>query len=319
MADKEKSTGGGNDLLWILLVFVGIGFLWFSSGGPTSSKNNDGSSNSFFSGSKSSSRKSSSESDTNEQKSTSEISDEIKDTQKELVKIQKEITKLQEEKDRSSLYGKLNLSVANADEAFQKEFVRISVSSSLDEKVLISGMSLYSPITGKNATIGGANPIPRVGEVNMEPLLWAEPGDVLYINTASSPIGVSFRTNICTGYLGQYQIFSPRIRESCPSGAEEATYLKTSLVFDSACMAELKKIDSCDVPNNLSKMGVVCQSFARTNLNYNMCLINHFKDTNFPGKEWYVYLRKTEELWKNDKETIKLLDSEKKTIDSVSY
>ncbi len=317
MADKEDKgkSSPTNDLFWVIIIFVGIAFLWFSAGGPNKTNNKDP----FFSGSKLDLKTNNKNDNNDEQKGTTEIADEIKDAEKKLAKIQKEVVKLQEEKNRSVLYGKLNLSIAGADEGFQKEYVRISVSGSLPEKVLISGMSLYSPITGKTAIIGGANPLPRVGEVNMEPLLWAEPGDILYVNTASSPIGVSFRTNLCTGYLAQYQIFRPSMKENCPAGDDEATYLKTSLVFDSACMNELSKINSCEVTNNLSKMGVLCQSFVRANLNYNACLTNHFKDTNFPKREWYVYLRKTEELWKNDDEIIKLVDSEKKTIDSVSY
>lgn len=317
MAEKG---GSKNDLMWVLAILAGLAILWFSSGGPTRSTSNR--SPFLGSGINLTPRFSDSNSTNNDNSGNTAPADlarDIKIAQRDVLKLQSEIEKLQAEKERSPLYDKISISTANADEDYQKEYIKLSVSSSLKEKVLITGMSLYSPVTKKLVTIGGATPSPRVGEVNIESPLWANPGDTLYVNTISSPIGVSFRTNLCTGYLGQYQTFNPSIRKSCPRGDDEAVYLKTSLVTDEDCMDELGRISSCRVPSDFSKMGSLCQSFARANLNYNSCLVNHFKDTNFPGKEWYVYLKQTSNLWENDNDTIKLLDAERKTIDSVSY
>ena len=62
-----------------------------------------------------------------------------------------------------------------------------------------------------------------------------------------------------------------------------------------------------------------CNIYMRENINYGSCVQKHKNDKDFYNHEWRVYLERDQQLWKDRREVIKLLDTNGKTIDAISY
>jgi len=97
----------------------------------------------------------------------------------------------------------------------QKEFVEIRASSGNKNPIPISNWTLEGK-TRLNVKIGNASPLPYSGQINREYPVSLNPGEKAIMVTGKSPIGVSFRLNKCSGYLGQFQDFEPRLPKECP-------------------------------------------------------------------------------------------------------
>jgi hypothetical protein len=302
------------DLYWLLMVFIGFGLLWYM-GSDNKSVNRSG----LFFDSGSLVRNKTTENQTNGT-STTNIERTVKDTEKDLEKIQKEIERIKKESVASSLAGLLSLSIGGAREDLREEYLKISVSSSIKEKISITGLRLYSPISGKSVDIGQAVILPRIGSTNISDNIKAEPGQTIFVATASSPLGFSFRTNMCTGYLTQFQDYSPELKRNCPSPEDEALYIKTDPALTTPCLDYLEDMPRCEIPKRISSApGTNCQNFIRSNINYNSCVSNHISDTAFPGNDWRVYLNLSKELWGDENDIIQLVDRDGKIIDTVDY
>ena len=129
--------------------------------------------------------------------------------------------------------------------------------------------------------IGGASNIPKQGAINQETFIALEPGDRLAIISGRSPLGVSFRENICSGYLEQFQDFSPPLSRSCPTATSELW--NRNLAGDSSCVSFAAGVDTCETPltgfpGNLSSQ---CLLFAQNDLTYNGCVAIHKNDFSF--------------------------------------
>ncbi len=140
----------------------------------------------------------------------------------------------------------------------------------------------------------------------------------MIVSTGRSPVGVSFRENMCTGYFEERQDFRPPLLESCPTPYQEYTRFYDD--EDDECEQYVRSIPYCstdtDVPSNVSGS---CEDFVEEYISYDGCIEAHEGDENFHGRTWRVFLGKSDELWANSKETILLLDASGKVIDAFSY
>lgn len=198
-----------------------------------------------------------------------------------------------------------------------QEYLFIKARETNLERVVISGWSIQSAVNKRNAIIGtGVDRYTGADNTN-EPIV-LEPGDEAIITSGRSPVGVSFRTNECTGYLEQFQEFTPNLPYDCPFPETEAR--NTSAYTDNACLDFLQGLGRCHVelepPSDLSSQ---CLQVIQTTLTYSGCVAKHQNDTNFRGRQWRVYLGYTEKLWRTEREVLTLLDSNGKLVDSTSY
>jgi hypothetical protein len=75
--------------------------------------------------------------------------------------------------------------------------------------VSITGWSLE--IGERRFTLGGASSIPKHGAINDEsPIVLSDRASII-VSSGESPIGVSFRENMCTPFFGKYQGFEPQL------------------------------------------------------------------------------------------------------------
>jgi len=203
----------------------------------------------------------------------------------------------------------------------REEYLRISVSSRADEAVNVSGWKLVSEVTGKNSVIPYGTELPLSGIIIEREALILDPGDDAYLITGRSPIGASFRVNMCMGYFGQYQTFSPSLRNSCPKPEDElADFSGIDLNREFTCEDFVEDIPRCSIaPSIPPTVSASCKGFVETNINYNGCVRNHQNDEKFFDDEWRIYLGRSGELWKKERETIRIYDNVGKLVDQISY
>ncbi|HEX8946633.1 MAG TPA: hypothetical protein VF829_00245 [Candidatus Paceibacterota bacterium] len=201
------------------------------------------------------------------------------------------------------------------------EYVTIRLSSDASAPVDISGWRLVSDTSGASATIPKGTEVPRSGLINATQPIVLNPGDLATVSSGRSPIGASFRENLCIGYFAQYQPFYPPLPITCPTPYDELkSYYGENPERDTACIAYTQGLNRCTLvatpPVNLSG---TCASFLTTHINYHGCVNAHENDPHFKGITWRVYLGRDKSMWHKQYEVVRLLDADGKTVDMFSY
>lgn len=200
------------------------------------------------------------------------------------------------------------------------EYIAIKNTGSSDTPVYITGWQVVSAATGNRATIPLGTQTVRTGQLNQGVAIALGPNDAAILSTGRSPVGISFKENMCTGYLEQNQTFAPSLSNSCPAPDDEFdTYYANSL-SDDACYEFVQELDECTTESNPPRrLSSGCRSFVQDRLSYNGCVNTHQYDSGFSDDTWRIYLGANRELWKEERETIKLLDAQGKTVDLITY
>ena len=201
----------------------------------------------------------------------------------------------------------------------KKEYVEIIASKNNTQPVHITGWTLKSAVTGKSVVIGEGTYLARSGEVNPEDPIFLNPNDVALIATGRSPIGVSFKINMCSGYFEQFQDFAPPISKECPYAKSED--LPEGIT--DACTDFIEDIPRCETYIKALPLSLAndpqCQEYVSSKIHYSGCVELHKNDAKFYKPEWRIFFGRDQELWKEKKETILLLDNTGKIVDSVTY
>ncbi len=201
------------------------------------------------------------------------------------------------------------------------EYVIIRTSAKQKQSITITGWKIESNASGIVGTIGQAAVIPFLGQVNVETPITVGPKATIYLGTGQSPNGTSFRTNICTGYFEQFQDFSPSLKKDCPLPEDEMLRFPEKLAGNDLCINFIEDLNRCELRVNAipGNVGGLCQDFILNELSYNGCINSHKNDPDFYKNEWRIFFNRDQELYKNTREYIRLLDENGKLIDSVSY
>lgn len=185
----------------------------------------------------------------------------------------------------------------------------------------ITGWKLESGVTGAHEVIPKGAELPHSGVVNaVEPIILTS-GSRAVISSGRSPIGTSFRENICVGYFAQYQSFSPSLALICPTplGELKRKY-NGSYINDSSCVNYINKISRCSLVTTIpTGLSTACTNFAVNDLNYNGCVSIHKNDKNFESGTWRVFLERNKSMWGSQHDVVKLLDTQGKVVDTFSY
>ncbi|MEK9176832.1 MAG: hypothetical protein AAB923_00895 [Patescibacteria group bacterium] len=202
------------------------------------------------------------------------------------------------------------------------EYIALEASGQLDKPVTVTGWSLIGS-SGVVVKVGQAADLPFLGTVNAQGPITMGPRARVYLVTGRSPNGTSFRLNQCTGYFAQNQYFTPSLPIECPTPGYE---------FDQVFSHNLNEAnDACvDTVNSLGRcafigaaptvnIGSACQYLILNILSYNGCINVHKSDPGFYKNEWRVYFGRDQELWKNSRDEIRLLDENGKVVDVMSY
>lgn len=244
------------------------------------------------------------------------------DTQDSLSDLQEQ---LQDERlfGTPSVYrGKVTISasrttLAQTDE--DEEYLTLSVSGK--EPITISGWRIVSVRSRTHATIPNGVTLYKKGRVNHTVPITLSPGERAIVATGRSPIGVSFKENICIGYLEDRQDYRPQLSGTCPTPLSDFERFYDGASRDyQECREAVRTLPRCETPSSSDvDVSDKCYDFMRDYFTYNSCTTYHANDRNFWGRTWRVYLGKSDDLWRESNDTLKLLDANGHTVDIYSY
>lgn len=202
----------------------------------------------------------------------------------------------------------------------QNEYITIKAGENNTNKVRITGWQVKSAVTGGSFTIGSGTRLFYSGQVNNESPIELNPGDTAYIITGRSPVGISFLKNKCSGYLSQFQKFVPTLSSNCPAPINENIPLDPQS-FNDKCIDFIQSLSRCRILTGSIPQGITpeCSNFVTTKFNYNGCVNDHKNDKDFYSKNWWVYLGRSEKIWKTQREVVELLDDKGLIVDVESY
>ncbi|MBI5457593.1 hypothetical protein HY971_02620 [Candidatus Kaiserbacteria bacterium] len=218
--------------------------------------------------------------------------------------------------------GRITIRESSATESDpSREFIELAASESNTGPILITNWSLQSAVSGARAPIPQAAPAFVMGVVNNVLPISLEPGAAVFVTTAASPVGTSFRENVCTGYLSELQTFTPELAGECPAPSEmlpmNADNIRT---YGSSCFDYLNNLSSCHfTPNPPPSLSPACRSFITNAVSYNGCVNTYRAQASFTLPTYRAYLSLRSELWANTHEVVRLLDAEGRTVDVLTY
>lgn len=191
------------------------------------------------------------------------------------------------------------------EESSKKEgFIVLKAKPENSAAIIISGWSLHIGEEEKNIPLGSS--LPYFGEINQLSAIQLLPDDKAIISFLPSPLGVAFKENKCSGYLGEFLNFTPTLPNNCPPPQAESNEL--------GCRTFIERLPLCQ--NKLeSAPSAECKRFVSDNIGYNACITKHKNDGDFFSKTWRIYIPLPP--GERDK-PITLLDSEgKKVLDII--
>lgn len=200
------------------------------------------------------------------------------------------------------------------------EYVQIVANYGNAAPIDIAGWSLESALTGMKIQIPPAASPYIEGSANILGPILLEPGAVAHVTSAVSPIGVSFRENMCTGYLNQGRSFDPMLQEACPSPSREIPLTEENLrSYGDACFDVINGTSQCRTPQDLQSVSPSCRVVLADALSYNGCMSRNRFRSGFHGSTWRVYLGSARELWRDSHDVIRLIDAQGRTVSVFTY
>ncbi len=257
---------------------------------------------------------------TTEQKQAN-IAREITTTKQEVTELQKKLNDEEYKKSLSPYSGQINIYYVNRGADASQEYVTMQVNSQAKLPISVTGWKIKSLSTGNSITIPKASYLYFQGQVNSEENVFLIPGDLVYIVTGSSPNGASFRINKCSGYLSQFQTFTPYISTYCPAPRDEDISSIPKSPNNDACLDYINSFPNCriqteNLPTNWS---YECTNFISKKINYPSCVETHRGDADFYKPEWRIFLKHTDKLWKDRRESLVLYDNQGKIVSTLEY
>lgn len=224
--------------------------------------------------------------------------------------------------ERSPYAGFIELSIGGADRPDpNSEYIVIRASDFVTLPITVSGWTLKSAYTGRRAIVPlAASPFYQ-GVVNSVQPISLGSGESVVLSTGVSPVGVSFRESICTGYLAQTQQFSPALSNSCPRPTDLLPRTgENAAQYGSSCLDYVERLPQCSypvlLPNDLTS---ACRSFITTTFTYNGCVRAYGSQSNSNMSTWRAYHASSEELWQNEHDSIVLTDDRGRAVATINY
>jgi hypothetical protein len=248
---------------------------------------------------------------------------------------------------------RLSLSTGNAGYAYQSYEEYIVLENNGDQPVGITGWQLRNGKDRRVYNSGGSLQrfssdvaiIPQAtlllspqGTSVMSDVV-LESGERAVITTGSVGVRhpyriVSFKENICTGYLENLPDYSfqPSLSSyNCPRPELEPGVAN----LDVQCRKVIERLPSCATPEfelrdsndepcsiclEGERLSSSCAAFIKEHFSYRGCIAYHAGDSGFThGKDWRIYLGRGWEMWAEDYEAVELFDRLGNLIISENY
>ncbi|OGZ56344.1 MAG: hypothetical protein A3H64_00640 [Candidatus Ryanbacteria bacterium RIFCSPLOWO2_02_FULL_45_11c] len=185
---------------------------------------------------------------------------------------------------------------------------------SRSDSISITGWEFETSLSTR-FTIPSAYNLPGTLDASLGPIV-LPPGGRLTITMGKQEKYSAFRENICTGYFTEHTNFTPSISKQCP---QPDTF--DLLYLGDKCIATIDKIPRCTIPTatHFFAQSSECSSYMIQNFTYAGCVRNYRNDEDFYENQWYVWLNRDTELFRNIHETLLLRDAAGKFVDGQQY
>lgn len=200
------------------------------------------------------------------------------------------------------------------------EFAVIEVGG--DTAVSTTGWSLQSALTRTRVTLPHAASAFVVGAANTIQPVRLSPGTTIIAASGVSPVGVSFRENICSGYLGQLQHYAPPFPAVCPAPLDSIPATpETMASLGESCFDYLASVPSCTFPGGATpgSLSPACRATITERLTYNGCVRGYSSRADFNTNRWRLFLGAQNPLWQRNRDAVRLLDAQGRTVATYSY
>jgi len=231
-----------------------------------------------------------------------------------------------EDAERSPYAGKIQIVKSTSGPSssiLRREYIELRASQNNDGPIAITGWTLESLVSKKKREIPSGTEVASSGRVTVPTTIRVFPGEEVFVSTGRSPVGYSFRVNKCSGYFEQYQDFIPSISTySCPRPINELKNVGLSFIeVGDECYDMIERYPGCTIQDTKDKpyLPATCHLFIAEELHHNACVLRHRNDADFWQDEWRVFLGLDSELWRSEREIIRLSDSEGRTVDVFTY
>ncbi len=244
----------------------------------------------------------------------------LNQAQKKAEDLKKQIQAEEDKKTQSIYKNIVNLNYVTRSTDPKKEYLQITVGTT-KTPINVTGWTVKSENTGQTVQIPKGTYLYFAGTLNSEEDIYLNSGEKLYLVTGISPNGSSFKVNKCSGYLSQFQTFTPYLYTSCPAPKKEDLSSIPKTVKNDDCLDYIDRFPTCKIQtqNTPANWSYECTNFIYTKINYPSCINTHKGDADFYVKEWRVYLKRSERLWKDRREKIVIYDSVGKIVDTLEY
>ncbi len=254
--------------------------------------------------------------------SSGNVTDDIAAAQDQLTAIESQMNQAKAFGTPSPYRGKVSLENGSLGDDNEAQYARISASYDNTAPIDVSSWSLQSAVSGTRAYIPRGADTFLMGSINEQGDIYIAPGTDALLSSGTSPVGTSFRENMCSGYLGQMQTYTPPFSADCPSAASVLSPSAENLqTYGASCFDAIANLPSCAFPTSLpSSISASCRTFLTNTFSYNGCVQRSKSRSDFRGSTWRVFLgAPSGTLWNTRHDVIKLLDHEGRTVDMLTY
>lgn len=254
-----------------------------------------------------------------------QIEDRVAQIYRELDTLRDEVREATLREPVSPYAGKVDVSVGSVYETDPNhEYLILRSNYNATTTLPISGWYLESYVTKERAALPYGDRRMTSWRSPASEEIFLAPNETAYLMTGESPIDASFHENICTGYLNDERDFYPSLSERCPYPRDEMERLGNIKLDNDTCYEFIERLSSCTVPTeediDAADINGVCLRFVENTFNYNDCVALHQYDPYFERDGyWRIYLGEHNELWRPEREIIRLMDENDKVIDVIEY
>lgn len=125
---------------------------------------------------------------------------------------------------------------------------------------------------------------------------------------------MDFRGNLCVGYFSEASAFSPPLPFSCPRPGT----LKLHDLSDQ-CGQLIDSTQECRAPDFRKIFDSPCSEFINQHFNYAGCVRDYRSEANFFSDQWFVWMQRDEEFFKDRHDEILLKDQQGNIVDAYEY
>jgi hypothetical protein len=254
-----------------------------------------------------------------------QVEDHVAHIYRELDNVREEVREATLREPASLYAGRVDLSIGSVYETDpEREYLTLRANSNNTEAIPISHWYLESYVTDERAVLPNGDRLMTSWRSPASENIVLAPSESAYLITGESPIDASFHENLCTGYLNDERDFYPSLSERCPYPMDEMKRFGDIKLDNDKCYDLVERISSCSIPTDElideANISGACLRFVENTFNYNDCVSLHRYDPYFERDGyWRIYLDERNELWRPEREIIRLMDENDRVIDVIEY